>query len=90
MWLRISISVFVLAAAIRALRGRRVHRLELPGEGPAVIDGVAGVLRGRAATSLFVSLELTSPGGRRKRLGLFRDELPEDSFRALLAFLRHG
>ncbi|MGK7297023.1 MAG: protein YgfX [Candidatus Wenzhouxiangella sp. M2_3B_020] len=89
-WLQFPASIVVLALGAGALRARTVHRLKLPDQGPAAIDGVAGVLRGRAATPLFVSLELTSPGGRRKRLALFRDELPEDSFRALLSFLRHG
>lgn len=89
-WLQFPAVIAVAVAAAVALRGRSIHRLELPSGGPAAIDGVAGALRGRAATPLFVSLELTSPTGTRKRLGLFRDELPEESFRALLAFLRHG
>jgi hypothetical protein len=84
------VAAAVVVATAASLRRSHRHRLRLPGEGPAMLDGVSGMLLGRAVTPLFVAVEVVPPAGRRRRALLFRDELDSEGFRALLATLRHG
>lgn len=87
---RFLVAAVVAIAATASLRRSHRHRLQLPGEGPAVLDGVSGVLVGRAVTPLFVAVEVVASSGQRRRALIFRDELDTDGFRALLAALRYG
>jgi hypothetical protein len=87
---RFLVAAVVVIAATVSLRRPHRHRLRLPGEGPAMLDGVSGMLVGRAVTPLFVAVEVVASSGQRRRALMFRDELDADGFRALLAALRHG
>ncbi len=87
---RIGSGLAVAAAAFFGLRHAPRHRLRLPDAGPAMLDGHAGTLSATGVSPLYVALELRSPSGVRHRAGVFRDELPADEFRALLARLRSG
>jgi len=87
---RLALALGVVAAGVVAACRHRSHRVRLPGVGAAMLDGVSGTLKASAVTPFFVSLELESPTGKRRRAGIFRDELPPEAYRALLAWLRSG
>lgn len=79
----------VVAAGVHAFRKRPRHRLRLPDDGPARLDGIAGVAAVRAVTPLFVSIEVVAPDRRRARALIFRDELDAEAYRSLLVALRN-
>lgn len=85
-----ALALAVAAFAVAALRRGVAHRVALPRHGPGRLDGHAGTLSASTVTPLFIALHLDAPSGRRHRAGIFRDELPAEQFRALLAFLRSG
>lgn len=80
----------VAIAGYRAWRNTPEHSIRLAAAGGATLDGVAGSLVGDAVTGGFVSLRVVSPDGRVTRALIFRDEIDDEQFRALLAALRHG
>lgn len=80
----------VVAAGVHAFGKRPRHRLRLPADGPARLNGIAGVAAARAVTPLFVSLEVVAPDRRRARAVIFRDELDADAYRGLLVALRNS
>jgi hypothetical protein len=87
-------AAWVLAAAcgaigVRALRKRRSHRVTLPADAPASLDGVVGAATAKAITPLFVLLEVVSPDRRSTYALIFCDELDPEGFRQLLVALRN-
>lgn len=80
----------IALAAYRALARPGMHTIKLDRSASPSLDGTRGNLSGDAVTGLFVALKLAAPDGLTRRAFVFRDELPGDDFRALLAYLRHG
>lgn len=84
------LSLAVALAAWRSLVRFTPHTIGIDRGAAPSLDGLRGTLTGEATTGLFVALRLVSADGQTRRAFLFRDELPSDQFRALLAYLRHG
>jgi len=87
---RVLLAAAVVLAAFRSLARPVRHTIRLDRSASPALDGVRGKLSGEAVTGLFVALKLVAPDGLTRRIFLFRDELPGDEFRSLLAYLRHG
>lgn len=80
----------VIVMAYRNLASHRTHVIRLDRNASPALNGTRGSLTSEAATSLFIALKRVAPDGSTDRAFLFRDELGEAEFRALLAYLRHG
>lgn len=86
----------LVVLAVIALWGLRVfsrspvHAIRLDAGGSPMLDGARGALVGEAVNGLFVALKITMPERRTRRALVFSDELDNDAYRALLAYLRHG
>jgi len=86
----ILLALAVVLAAYLSLTRPWTHAIRIDRSASPSLDGMRGTLTGEAVTAWFVALKLVAPDGLTRRIFLFRDELPADEFRALLAYLRHG